>query len=97
MKADAILKATGNAGGRGMATDALSGLPDGDMPSELPAEPETEAMGPPYAVPPVETGEAPEFDEATGLPLIAMNNAPEGFPAEGESNGEADDILKILY
>lgn len=97
MKAEAILKALGHADTRGMETDALSSIPDGGMPPELPADPETEAMGPPDDTPPVETGEVPEFDEITGLPFIAMNNSPEEFPAEAASNGEAADILDFIF
>lgn len=97
MKADAILNAIEKALGRGMATEALNGLPEGGMPAELPAQPETEAMGPPESIPPVETGEAPEFDEATGLPIIAMGHVPQSFPAEAESNAEAGDVLDFLF
>ena len=96
MKADAIFKAHGHAEGRGLATDALNNIPDGGKPTELPAAPETEAQGPPEVTPPVETGSAPEFDLMTGLPVIAMENSPEGFPAEAEY-GEADEILNFLF
>ncbi|SMX24064.1 hypothetical protein [Boseongicola aestuarii] len=97
MKADAILKAIANAEGRGMATEKLSGLPEGGKPSELPVQPEPEAMGPPDTTPPVDTGEIPEFDEATGLPVIPMENAPQSFPAEPESYGQAEDILDFIF
>ena len=97
MKADGISKAMEHAQGRGMADTALESIPEGGMPTDLPVAPETEAMGPPDVTPPVETGDVLEFDELTGLPLFAMDNVPNGFPAEAESDGEADDVLDFLF
>ena len=97
MKVDGIAKADGNVDGRGMAHEALTNIPDGGKPAELPVTPETEAQGPPEVTPPVETGGAPMFDEATGLPLIAMENSPEGFPGQAENDGEADEFLDFLF
>lgn len=97
MKATAISKVFGNADGRGMATDALTNIPDGGKPAELPENPEVEANGPPEFSPPVETGGAPVFDTATGLPMIAMENSPEGFPGQAENDGEAYEVLDFLF
>jgi len=95
MKADAIMKALGKAEGRGMAEEALNNIPEGGQPAELPAMPETEAMGPPDVTPPVETGEPPMFDEATGLPMIVLDKLPDTFRSgdEGEDDGEDLDML----
>ena len=97
MKMAAIMEAIGKANGRGMAEDALEGALERGMPLDLPPEPETDPHGPPGGTPPVETGEAPAFDEATGLPFIAMENAPDEFPADAESDGQAGDILDYLF
>ena len=74
----------------------MNGIPEGGKPTDLPANPETQAQGPPEPTPPVDTGSAPDFHDLTGLPMIAMENTPETFPAEAE-NGEADDILDFLF
>jgi hypothetical protein len=97
MKMDAIMKAIGKAEGRGMAEETLENLPAEGMPTDLPAEPDTESTGPPDDIPPVETGEAPGFDDLTGLPFISMENTPDVFPAEPENNDEASDILDFLF
>lgn len=109
MKADAIMKALGKVEGRGNAEDALNNLPEGGKPAVLPVTPETEAKGPPETTPPVEAGGPPElmppvaaggppmFDETTGLPMIAMDKTPEGFPAEPDSSGEAGEVLVFLF
>ncbi|NNE80864.1 MAG: hypothetical protein HKN18_11400 [Silicimonas sp.] len=97
MKANAIMKAIGNAEGRGMAETALSNLPDTGQPADLPVQPEPEAMGPPDVIPPVEPGEAPEFEEFTGLPLVAIEHTPAMFPAEPDDNGVADDVLDLIF
>lgn len=96
MKAEAILKALGKAEGRGMAEDALNSIPEGGKPAELPATPETEAMGPPDVIPPVETGEKPLFDEATGLPVFVLDKLPEGFRSDEVDDDEEDDDLEML-
>lgn len=96
MKAEAIMRAMENAEVRGMAYDAMDSIPDGGQPSELPVTPETAVEGPPSDTPPVDTSGAPMFDGATGLPVIAQNNAPDGFPAEAE-DGEAEAILGFLF
>ena len=97
MKMDAIMKAIEKAEERGMAEETLDSLPAEGIPADIPAAPNTEVMGPPEVTPPVESGELPEFDEATGLPFIAVENFPEQFPAEAESHGEVGDILDYLF
>ena len=89
MKTDAISKAMANAADKGMATQALSNLPDGGAPTDLPATPDT--------TPPVATGSAPAIDEATGLPLIQAQNVPSSFPADQADGGDADEILDFLF
>jgi hypothetical protein len=37
------------------------------------------------------------FDEATGLPMIALENFPDGFPGQVEDDVEADEILEFLF
>ncbi len=95
MKAFGIMKALAHATGRGMAEDTLNDLPEGGQPDDLPVPPETEAMGPPEIIPPVETGGQPEFDEATGLPMIVIDKLPEGFRS-GEDEEDEDDDLELL-
>ena len=53
--------------------------------------------GPPETTPPVEAAGPPMFDGATGLPMIVVGKTPEGFPAEPDSSGEADDILEFIF
>ena len=96
MKTEAISKALANAETKGMASDPLSNILDGSMPAKLPADPESEPMGPPSDTPPVETGEVPDLGDI-GLPLIAMDSAPDEFPANPENDGDADDILEFLF
>ncbi len=109
MKADAIMKAIGKVEAGSKAEEVLSSLPEGGKPADLPTMPETEAMGPPEVTPPVEAGGRPDmtppvdaggppmFDAATGLPMVAMDKTPEGFPAEPDSSGEADEILEFIF
>ena len=92
MKADAIMKALGLAEGRGMAENALNAIPEGGMPDDLPEIPQPEAMGPPETVPPVDTGEAPQFDEATGLPLMVLDKLPEGFRSGDDDDDDGGDV-----
>ena len=97
MKTEAIMKALGLTEGRGMAQEALNNLPEGGRPAELPAQPEIEAGGRPDLIPPVETAQAPDFDEATGLPLIGQRHVFDGFPGAAEETGEAGDVLDFLF
>jgi len=96
MKADAIEKALAQLDGRGMATDALTNTPVAGKPTDLPETPDIEANGPPETTP-VETGGAPEFHDLTGLPIIAMESAPEEFPADAAEDGEAGDVLDFIF
>ena len=98
MKANAIMRAMEKAEGRGMAEEALNNIPEGGKPAELPAMPETGAIGPPDVVPPVETGGQPEFDEATGLPLIVVDRLPDGFSNgdDDETDEDGDDMDYLL-
>ena len=95
MKIDAIANALGKVEGRGMAEDALSNIPEGGKPAELPANPVTDAMGPPEIVPPVDTGEQPLFDEVTGLPVFVLDKLPEGFRS-GEDEVDDGEVELLL-
>ena len=113
-----IMKALGNAAGRGRAEEALTGLPEGGMPADLPPEapemmppeiemPEAadmaadpEAMGPTefdgeLELPEVSMGRPPEFDGATGLPLIAVENMAAAGDDEDDDEDE-DDMMDLL-
>ncbi len=94
MNAKAIMKALAKAD-KGMASEALNNVLEADQPGDLPAAPETEAMGPPDDLPPVETGEMPGFDPSTGLPTIVTDKLPEDFRS-GEDDEDGDDIYLIL-
>ena len=94
MKTEAIMKALSKTQEREMAQEALNSIPEGGKPAELPVMPEAEPMGPPDTTPPVETGEKPVFDEATGLPVIVLDKLPENFRNEDDS--EEDDFELLL-
>jgi hypothetical protein len=78
--------------GKGKAMEAIANIPDGGMPPDLPQPPETEAMGPPESLPPVDTDGMPGVDPFTGLPLIAVENTPDQFPGNDEHEPDADAI-----
>jgi hypothetical protein len=90
MKLDAINKVLQLLAGKEQALSAVRGIPDGGKPSELPADPEAEAMGPPENTPPVETGEFPGFNFETGLPYVAMGRTPEDFPGDDDDHAQTE-------
>lgn len=62
---------------------------NGQAAEALNAIPET-----PVAPPEDVTGGMPEWDDATGLPLIAVENIPEGIPPDhGDICDDEDDLL----
>ncbi len=74
--------------------DAAMGPPE-TTPPELPEQADA-AMGPPGTTPPDLPSETPSFDEATGLPVIAMDNTPDEFPG-GNEDSEANNILDFIF
>jgi len=93
MKENGIAKAMAKVAGKGRAAEALSELPDGGMPADIPAAAEapelpelpdmpelpdvTPPMMPPETIPPVEAMGPPDFDPETGLPDVSMGRPPE--------------------
>lgn len=74
---------------KGLAKAAEMAGENGAAAGALSDIPET-PMGPPEDV----SGGMPEFDEATGLPLIAADKVPEGFPPDhGDLCDDEDDLF----
>lgn len=90
MKLEAITKVLQLLAGKEQALSAVGGIPDDGKPAELPAHPETEAMGPPENTPPVEAGEIPAFNLETGLPYVAMDRTPEDFPGDDDDHAQTE-------
>jgi hypothetical protein len=97
MKAEALSKVLDLLSDKGQAAHVIEGVSVGHPPTELPDLPETEAMGPPEGMPPVDTDDVPSFDPSTGLPLVAIEHAPEDVPGLDDNEAPPTDILDLLF